>query len=180
MDRAFQSGASASAPTPPASPSIGYATDGNPTTATPPTTPGEWWFHMVTEETRALVVAAGLTPSHLDVTQLLQALPGALASRPEMARSLAANGYQKLPGGLILQWGVATANTANGLLATFPINFPSACLFVGIGQVSSLLVSVEGVQVVTKTAANFSGATYVDVAAATVGSLTFGFFAVGY
>jgi hypothetical protein len=40
-------------------------------------------------------------------------------------QSLAASGYQKLPGGLILQWGKVTFS--GGLAsATFPIAFPAA------------------------------------------------------
>ncbi len=47
------------------------------------------------------------------------------------ATSLAANGYQKLPSGLIIQWGVRscpfnTSNTANAV--TLPIAFPNAAL----------------------------------------------------
>lgn len=46
--------------------------------------------------------------------------------------SLTANGYQKLPGGLIMQWG-AVAATQNGsgnavIDTNFPIAFPTACL----------------------------------------------------
>ncbi len=32
------------------------------------------------------------------------------------------NGYQRFPGGLIIQWGINTASTV-----TFPIAFPNAC-----------------------------------------------------
>lgn len=74
MDRVFTSGASATPPSPPASPSSGYATAGNPGVPTAPTEPGPWWFHMMTEEVRAVIVAAGLTPNHEDVTQLSQAI----------------------------------------------------------------------------------------------------------
>ncbi|KUG24584.1 hypothetical protein ASZ90_005614 [hydrocarbon metagenome] len=44
--------------------------------------------------------------------------------------SLAANGYQKFPGGLILQWGDVSATMAdnNTLEVSFPIEFPTACL----------------------------------------------------
>lgn len=37
------------------------------------------------------------------------------------------NGYQRLPSGLIIQWGVATAAEGAGALVTFPTAFPSAC-----------------------------------------------------
>lgn len=46
--------------------------------------------------------------------------------------SLAAGGYQKLPSGLIVQWGTTNtavaANTSTGMTWTFPIAFPNACL----------------------------------------------------
>lgn len=39
-------------------------------------------------------------------------------------QSLAASGYQRIPSGIIIQWGTSsTTNTA----VTFPIAFPSAC-----------------------------------------------------
>jgi hypothetical protein len=46
-------------------------------------------------------------------------------------RLFAASGYQRLPGGLLLQWGQVTlpatgVNTA-GVSVTFPLSFPSAC-----------------------------------------------------
>lgn len=40
-------------------------------------------------------------------------------------QSLSSNGYQKLPGGMIMQWGLAPNGTV-----TFPITFPNACLVV--------------------------------------------------
>lgn len=56
-----------------------------------------------------------ITPSTLN-----QALKGS-------NQSLANNGYQKLPGGLILQWG-GFLTTAGAATITFPIAFPNACL----------------------------------------------------
>lgn len=45
------------------------------------------------------------------------------------AKSLAANGYQKLPSGLIIQWGyvISSASAGAAVAVTFPIAFPSAC-----------------------------------------------------
>jgi len=80
MDRAFSSGASGTPPTAPVSPSIGYATAGNPGTGTPATKPGAWWYHLVTEELRAVIVAAGLTPDHTNTTQLAQAVQALIAA----------------------------------------------------------------------------------------------------
>ena len=42
----------------------------------------------------------------------------------QFLNSEAESGYQKLPGGLIIQWGTVAA----GSNITFPIAFPTACL----------------------------------------------------
>jgi hypothetical protein len=46
-------------------------------------------------------------------------------------KSLATNGYYRLPGGLTLQWGTDTSNIAGGstFTATFPVAFGTACVF---------------------------------------------------
>lgn len=74
MDRVFESGAAATPPAVPASPSAGYATGGNPGAAVPATKPGPWWYHMITEEIRAVIEAAGLAPDHEDLGQLARAI----------------------------------------------------------------------------------------------------------
>lgn len=102
----------------------GKFSDGDPAQGIPASLDPAQWANQVTDELLAVIAAAGLTPSEVDSTQLLQALPAALASRPEMARSLAASGYQKLPGGLIIQWGLASTNGPTSV--TFPIAFPNA------------------------------------------------------
>lgn len=74
-----------------------------------------------TAEAQALASALlALTPSTLN-----DALKGS-------NQSLAASGYQKLPGGLILQWGFSFANAA-GSVITFPIAFPTALLNICTG-----------------------------------------------
>jgi len=85
MDRVYESGAAASPPSAPASPSNGYATAGNPSTGTPPTKPGPWWYHMITEELRALVAFAGLTPSHTDTGQVKAAISRAKVEQLDTA-----------------------------------------------------------------------------------------------
>lgn len=68
--------------------------------------------------------------------------PSCLAYTGQFSSNLAGSGYQKLPSGLIIQWGTATisswvSTTSNGtslacyqgsLSVTFPIAFPNACL----------------------------------------------------
>lgn len=80
MDRVFESGAIGSAPSAPASPSSGYPTAGNPSTATPATKPGPYWFHQVTEELRRAISDAGITPSYNELNQLSAAI-SALAKK---------------------------------------------------------------------------------------------------
>lgn len=46
------------------------------------------------------------------------------------AKSLLSNGYQKLPGGLILQWGTSSTPASGLGGVTFPITFPSAVLII--------------------------------------------------
>ncbi len=49
------------------------------------------------------------------------------------AASLNGNGYQKLPSGLIIQWGsvLSSGAAAGNATATFPIAFPNSCLWAG-------------------------------------------------
>lgn len=51
-----------------------------------------------------------------------------LRKSSDFAALLSANGYQKLPSGLILQRGMGTANSTGTALVSFPIQFPNACL----------------------------------------------------
>ena len=47
------------------------------------------------------------------------------------ANSLATNGYQKLPSGLIIQWGIAgIVGDDSQITTTFPIAFPTSCFVV--------------------------------------------------
>ena len=145
-NRVWDSGASASPPTPPALPSNGYPSPGNPSAPTPATKGGAYWFHQMGEELRAILTAAGVTPDHTVLNQLLTALRSAgvfqtpaLGDRTtkaatmacfsqEFGASLAVNGYQKLPSGLILQWGLVSTALANTSYPfTYPIAFPTAC-----------------------------------------------------
>lgn len=73
-NRKWQAAASATPPADEASPSVGYPTDGNPSTPTLATIPGARWFHQVGEEIRAVIDAAGLTPDSATLTQLRDAI----------------------------------------------------------------------------------------------------------
>lgn len=49
------------------------------------------------------------------------------AENIEATKSLAANGYVKLPGGIILQWGIISSTDDADQAFTFPTTFPNAC-----------------------------------------------------
>lgn len=72
------------------------------------------------------------------------ALTGAavLTSLASFGRSISANGYQKLPGGLVIQWGNFSSNTDNDQTITFPITFPTACYAV-TSTISGIIGSVS-------------------------------------
>lgn len=189
--RKYQAGASATPPTVPASPSTGYPTNGNPGTGTPATQPGEFWFYQIGEELRNAIVTAGLTPVTSDLTQLYQAIlaiSGALATAVQAQgltnnttrlsplrlndafqganQTLSANGYQKLPGGLIIQWGGATYTA--GTPVSFPIAFPTNIFTFAVSSDQSQTANVEvvGYQALSLTqftpaGAQFSGSTFI-------------------
>lgn len=56
-----------------------------------------------------------------------------LGSNSDFASSLASSGYQKLPTGLIIQWGVSTFSIS-GSAVTFPLAFPSGVLALTTGN----------------------------------------------
>ena len=123
--RKHLAGASATPPTPPASPSTGYPTDGNPLTNTPATSPGAWWYHQLSEEQRNVILAASISPDHTVTNQLLAALNAGWG----MAKSLSSNpnvlDYIRLPGGAIVQWGVIVTSATADTVVTYPIPFPT-------------------------------------------------------
>lgn len=83
---------------------------------------------------------------------------------------LAVNGYQKLPGGLIVQWGsfnslisksaAQTLETYSGGSAiTFPIPFPTAVVNVGVTTPDNTVFTCEYVNISAKSATGFSAVT---------------------
>ena len=50
-----------------------------------------------------------------------------LAETIGATKSLGSSGYVKLPGGLIMQWGVTTAFFQTSYSVSFPIVFPTSC-----------------------------------------------------
>lgn len=72
--------------------------------------------------------ATGTTPSTNDNSTKLSTT-AFLFNQFTGSQSLATSGYQKLPGGLVVQWGYNAGN-ASGFSVVFPASFPTACLCV--------------------------------------------------
>lgn len=108
-----------------------------------PSIPGGEWFNMMTDEMLAVLAAAGITPDKANHTQLAAALAAMFPNKTTFAASLAANGYQKLPSGLIIQWGSVEFNflappQTLAVTVTLPIAFPTAARSVVMTPVSSM------------------------------------------
>jgi hypothetical protein len=73
----------------------------------------------------------GLALASLATGDILRYNGSAFANVPGHSQLLAFPGWQKLPGGLILQWGdVNVTDNVNGSPVTFPVAFPNTCLLV--------------------------------------------------
>lgn len=106
MDSVYGSNVSGTAPAAPAVPLVGFPRAGNSLTGEKATRPGPYWFHMITQEQRNVIVAAGLTPDAADLTQLVQAIQllGSLPAGAEIdwGGPIAPPGFMKLNGGVPL------------------------------------------------------------------------------
>lgn len=178
MDRVYESGASASPPSPPASPSSGYPTPGAPGVAAA-TLPGPWWHYMMTEELRSVIVAAGLTPDHTNVAQLLAALDARFVNESQFTGAnqlLDVEGYQMIPGGLIRQWGFASAiPTMTNKVVTLPVAFTTTC-FAAYASYSSYTSDASTIGACQIRAVGLTSITVRNLASTTS---TFSFFVIG-
>lgn len=82
---------------------------------------------------------ATVNPGLVDVTQLANdvAAKVPLADFIGSNQNLATNGWQKLPGGLILQWGEVTTDATGVYNLVFPISFSVACYQVLVSDQSA-------------------------------------------
>lgn len=92
-------------------------------------------------------------------------------------QSLASNGYQKLPGGLIMQWGTSSSvGQDSTTTVTYPIAFPSAVGSVQItGTPSGMILGGQGVHTVS----NVSTSSFI-IQNGTDGTMPFYWMAIGY
>ena len=120
--------AAAALPAPGAAGTEGYFTNGNPGTGVPPTTISADWLNMIQEELHSILAAASIADSKTTYNQVLTALQSLFIGSSGLAASFGTNGYAKLPGGLILQWGQTGSVGSEGAISvSFPIAFPTAC-----------------------------------------------------
>lgn len=97
-----------------------------------------------------------------------------------LAHSLLSNGYQALPGGLILQWGVTASlgNNSTGTIA-FPVAFPTACFVVVASQSPGAQTAIDNtLQILNKTLASFDY--YANDAGGVTGSMVFNWISIGF
>jgi hypothetical protein len=77
-----------------------------------------------------------------------------LAYAGNFGASLAATGYQKLPSGLIVQWGFFAGSNAGDTAITFPIAFPTNFLCATVSGLCSGTGAWGGYNSATKTGMN--------------------------
>ncbi|MGC8341861.1 gp53-like domain-containing protein [Pantoea ananatis] len=101
------------------------------------------------------------------------------------------NGYQKLPSGLIIQWGSAPATIGSLSTKAYPIQFPNAALHVALTHNVANDANGIGISGADLSSSNTSQFTYkpqgiqisgnsVSAASAGSGAITFHFIAIGY
>lgn len=80
-----------------------------------------------------------------------------VAAEAATGRSLAANGWQRLPGGLIVQWGYFTPpnNSSQDWAITFPVTFPGGPLCV-LAQLNNSTAATGTVAVHSQSAGGFA------------------------
>lgn len=113
-----------------------------------------------------------------DDTKIITALKLATAFQGSNV-SKTANGYQKLPSGLIIQWGTYTY-TASGtqiLTLAFPIAFTNAVLSTQVSSNDRLNNTFIGAQVAASSVSVFS---FASVCIGGSGSMTVSWLAIGY
>jgi hypothetical protein len=106
----------------------------------------------------------------IDGAKLETALKGA-------NQSLAASGYQKLPGGLIIQWGQDAATPNGTVNVTFPIAFPTAVKFTQASYTQDM--GISGTDVISTTTRSTTGMT-LRTATNEAGTPAYNWLAIGY
>jgi hypothetical protein len=85
---------------------------------------------------------------------------GQLKGSGSFGASLAANGYQKLPSGLIFQWGRFNGSGSADTPVTYPIAFPNAALSLNVTSWTASGAGSFGTTTGTGSLTGFSGSTW--------------------
>lgn len=167
-------------PAPAAAGAPGYFTGGDPVHGVAPTTISPDWLNGIQEELIAILAAAGIAEAKGTNNQVLLALQALFVSSAGLGQSLTSNGYAKLPGGLIIQWGTGSQSGGSGSQAiTFPIAFPNACLMgLASNSAGGAPTAFHGTGTITPTAMTIYSATSSGVAAGS--GTAFRWIAVGF
>lgn len=161
-------------PAPAAAGTPGYFTGGDPIHGVPPTSISPDWLNGIQEELLAILTAAGIAEAKGTNNQVLTALQSLFVSSSGIGQSLTTNGYQVLPGGLIIQWGRNSGGTYS-----FPIEFPHACFVVVAGNTDSQGSAVDNTFAYPVSTAQF----YIATKASNTGSIlgfSSAWIAIGY
>jgi len=110
----------------------GFFTGGAPGISAP-TRVRYWWLNMVQEEFAAIVAAGGLPLDKGNNGQAIAALKALFG----YGGSPAATGWQRMSGGVILQWSFGTTVTGNQDPRYFPLTFPNACFAVVVNEAAA-------------------------------------------
>lgn len=104
----------------------GYFTNGDPVSGQAATLVPDWWLTQVQEELLGILVAAGIVPAKGSNAQVIAALLQLFGG----GGAIGGNGWQKLPGSLILQWGSGSSGPNGQTVVDFGTVFPNACFVV--------------------------------------------------
>ncbi|WP_273848722.1 gp53-like domain-containing protein [Serratia liquefaciens] len=101
----------------------GEYTNGNVAQGIPPTIINAEMLNTFQREMVNVVEGSGIVLDPADDGQVLKAIKK--VNKDQSASLLEANGYQKLPSGLIFQWGSGFSNSDGTLSIELPIPFPN-------------------------------------------------------
>lgn len=113
---------------------------------------------IATQPLASIVVPPGSSLSLvLQGTNYFMAGTAALKLSAEFANGLAGAGYQKLPGGLIRQWGVVVTSVSGPVTVTMQSAFPNACLKASATMIDVVNPNIVSADVVSASQIKVSG-----------------------
>lgn len=99
------------------------------------------WFQDYEAFFGAMLNDAGVSPNGTVDTAEASQFFNALTSKVNGETSFSANGYHKMPGGLIIQWGSTSVSGEDVLTVDLPIEYPNQHLIVMAADVNTSSLS---------------------------------------